>query len=839
MTNTINYGIDLGTTNSAIAKCEGDDVRIFKNRDQKDVTPSAVMVSRNGRKVIGQKAFSSMLVEPDNVATEFKRWMGQSDCKRFTSAGVSLSAEELSAEVLKSLLEDARRQTTDIINTAVITVPAAFGQLQCEATARASQLAGLVNAPLLQEPLAASIAYGIKTDSYNKRWLVYDLGGGTFDIALVSTRNGKLSVLQHQGDNMLGGKDIDRQIVRNIIWPKLTEVFDLPNSVPSAGKLVQVLYRKAEEAKIDLSFSEQAIVSISEVGEDEDGNYIEAEFEINRLELDKIVAPIVDRTIKLCKKAMEQARITASDLSEIILVGGPTYIPILRDMLTSEFGIKLNYSIDPMTVVARGAAIYASTLNTERDLSRVQLSSNIDIELAYEPVWSDTTCLVAGKIARFTGSNNIEVFIEADTGHWSSGWLLVNQEGYFESVVHLLQGKTNNFVISLRDSKGFKLASNIKEFRIRHGLTLAEIPLPHSIGTEIVNKENKSEIDPIFERSTPLPAVKVLTYKASKTLKPSQQEDYIAIKIWEGERFSDPESNTFVGALKIMASQIKRPIPEGADIEIAISINTSRLMDVEAYIPLLDEHFRKDIYIPKDNQESSIEKAGELGVKLSKEYSRINHLEELTQEVEDKDIPDKLGQLRSSLEDLDVEQYQLNEQDNKDPDDAKRVVEKVREIRGAITEIERHLETNAKLPILIRRSEKEKVRASAVVEKWGEKFEKQEYDFLIREVERSIARGNERLLEKSLNDMEDLRFRILFRQNWFWQDLFESLCDSKVSYTDEEIACQLTLGGEEAVKNEDWDRLREVTHQLWKLQASVVEVGDDKKLEVGIKKRFS
>ncbi|MFY9226203.1 MAG: Hsp70 family protein, partial [Blastocatellia bacterium] len=739
MTNAINYGIDLGTTNSAIAKCEDDDVRIFKNRDQKDVTPSAVMISRNGRKVIGQKAFSSMLVEPDNVATEFKRWMGQSDCKRFTSSGINLSAEELSAEVLKSLLDDARRQTTDKIDTAVITVPAAFGQLQCEATARASQLAGLINAPLLQEPLAASIAYGIKADYHNKRWLVYDLGGGTFDIALVSTRNGKLSVLQHQGDNMLGGKDIDRQIVRSIIWPRLTEVFNLPNSIPNNGKLTQILYRKAEEAKIDLSFSEQAIVSISEVGEDEDGNYIEAEFEITRLELDKIVVPIVDKTIKLCKKAMEQARMAVSDLSEIILVGGPSYIPVLRDMLISEFGIKLNYSIDPMTVVARGAAIYASTLNTERDIIKTQPSGSINLELAYEKVWADTSCLVAGKIDRLSGNYEIEVFIESDTGHWNSGWLLTNQEGYFESVVHLLQGRTNNFIISLRDSRGRKVTSNINEFKIRHGLTLAEIPLPHSIGAEIVNKENKSEIDPIFERSTPLPAVKILTYKASKTLKPSQQEDYLAIKIWEGERFSDPESNTFVGALKIMASQIKRPIPEGADIEIAISINTSRLMDVEAYIPLLDEHFRKDIYIPKDNQESSVEKAKDLGSTLNNEYSRINYLEELTQEVEDKDIPVKLEQLRSNLEDLDVEQYQLNEQDNKDPDDAKRVVEKVKEIRGAISEIERHLETNSKLPILIRKSEKEKVRASEVVEKWGEKFEKQEYDFLVREVDRSIA----------------------------------------------------------------------------------------------------
>ena len=160
MSRTIDFGIDLGTTNSAIARALGDELRVFKNRDQKDVTPSAVYIGKNGRTIVGQKAYNQLFEDPENVAVEFKRWMGQGDRKRFPAAGIERSAEELSAEVLKALGEDVARNAHETIAAAVITVPAAFGQLQCEATARAAKLAGLTSTLLLQEPLAASIAYG-------------------------------------------------------------------------------------------------------------------------------------------------------------------------------------------------------------------------------------------------------------------------------------------------------------------------------------------------------------------------------------------------------------------------------------------------------------------------------------------------------------------------------------------------------------------------------------------------------------------------------------------------------------------------------------------------------
>ena len=226
MDRTVDYGIDLGTTNSCIARWEGGSIRVFQNNDQMSVTPSAVHILKTGRVIVGRRAYAALLTDPDNVAVEFKRWMGQ-DRLRFPSAQRELSAEELSAEVLKSLKEDVRRQTGTDVTTAVITVPAAFGALQCEATARAAGLAGFEEAPLLQEPIAAAIGYGARAGSSDQRWLVFDLGGGTFDVAVVSTREGRLNVLEHRGNNILGGKDIDRSIVEQILLPALEATYDL------------------------------------------------------------------------------------------------------------------------------------------------------------------------------------------------------------------------------------------------------------------------------------------------------------------------------------------------------------------------------------------------------------------------------------------------------------------------------------------------------------------------------------------------------------------------------------------------------------------------------------
>ena len=336
MSNAMRYGIDLGTTNSCVARCEGDGIRIFQNNDLMNVTPSVVRLLKNGRIIVGKRAYNAIVDDPANVAFEFKRLMGSKQAFRFPVTGREMSPEDLSAEVLKAMRDDVQRATAEAPTAAVVTVPAAFGALQCDATARAARLAGIEQCALLQEPIAAAVAYGISPTMRDQRWLVFDLGGGTLDIAVTSTRDGRLNVLEHRGNNLLGGKDIDRLLVETCLWPTLAQTFSLPTpeADPEAFRLLsRRLALKAEEAKIELSSRQDVVVSLFDIGEDRDGKPIELELPLKRADLERVVEPIIRQTLVLADQALAGARMTGKDLTRILLVGGPTQMPYLRAVL--------------------------------------------------------------------------------------------------------------------------------------------------------------------------------------------------------------------------------------------------------------------------------------------------------------------------------------------------------------------------------------------------------------------------------------------------------------------------------------------------------------------------
>ena len=195
------YGIDLGTTNSCVAKQSNSDIIVYQNLDNMNVTPSAIYMGKNGRMLVGRRAYDKVISEPENTAIEFKRLMGVQTSKHFELAEKEMTPVELSAEVLKSLRDDVYRNTNTYLNHAIITVPAAFGTIQCEDTYKAAEIAGFKSVVLLQEPIAAGIAYGAKLDSKDQYWLVFDFGGGTLDIAIISPFDGRLTVVNHEGDN--------------------------------------------------------------------------------------------------------------------------------------------------------------------------------------------------------------------------------------------------------------------------------------------------------------------------------------------------------------------------------------------------------------------------------------------------------------------------------------------------------------------------------------------------------------------------------------------------------------------------------------------------------------
>ncbi|MDP3763874.1 MAG: Hsp70 family protein, partial [bacterium] len=230
----IQIGIDLGTTNSSVAINKNGNIEIVKKPGGVEYTPSVFGFDKAKNKVVGQKAYESFYKDASeeeikNYKPEVKRLMGTSEKFHFNRANVDMGPEEISAEILKSLKEDILRKYPDFSTVAaVITVPAAFSVLQSEATKRAGNLAGFKHVVLLQEPIAAAIAYGF-TNTKNENWLIYDFGGGTFDVALIASKDRALSVLGHNGDNFLGGKNFDLEIVDKVIVPKILEKFSINN----------------------------------------------------------------------------------------------------------------------------------------------------------------------------------------------------------------------------------------------------------------------------------------------------------------------------------------------------------------------------------------------------------------------------------------------------------------------------------------------------------------------------------------------------------------------------------------------------------------------------------
>lgn len=366
----MNYiGIDLGTTNSAICSYNGEKTIIYKSPDQNDVTPSAIFIDRRGNKYLGKRAYDSAAKNPDNAATKFKRIMGTSTPVKLSAVNLTMTPEECSAEILKLcfgyLPEEMRNGG---VAGTVITVPAAFNQMQKDATLKAAEMAGLGNVALMQEPVAAVMCV-MKHRTADGIFLVFDLGGGTLDIAIAESINARVSLLAHGGVAMCGGTDFDRSILDSVVRPWLVNTFDLPADFTTNKKykpLIRMSLWAAEKAKIELSSKEETVIILneSEIGVmDESGVEIYVDIPFTRALLDSLIAPKVAEAVQSARETIEKAQLSPHDIERIVFVGGPTQYKPLRDNVAFELGINASTDINPMSAVAEGAAVFAESID--------------------------------------------------------------------------------------------------------------------------------------------------------------------------------------------------------------------------------------------------------------------------------------------------------------------------------------------------------------------------------------------------------------------------------------------------------------------------------------------
>ena len=364
-----NYvGIDLGTTNSVICTYDGSQTRIWKSPEMSDVTPSAIYIDRRGNKYIGQRAYDAASRSPDNCATLFKRFMGTSTPIELPAVNLTLTPEECSAEILKTLfgyLPDEVRNSPE--TSTVITVPAAFNQMQKNATMKAAKMAGIGKVKLVQEPVAVVMSV-MKTRNTDGIFLIYDLCGGTLDISVAESVRKQVTLLAHGGIQMCGGRDFDRLLVDNLVRPWFHENFELSDDL-STNSTYKPLLRMAtwatERAKIELNTRDEAIISLSEIEvgtNDLNGDEIYLEIPLQREFYNDLIADRVNDTICAARDTLSETGLTPNDLESIIWVGGPTHYKPLRDKVSSELSIDGHLPVSPITAFAEGASIFAESI---------------------------------------------------------------------------------------------------------------------------------------------------------------------------------------------------------------------------------------------------------------------------------------------------------------------------------------------------------------------------------------------------------------------------------------------------------------------------------------------
>lgn len=351
-------GIDLGTTNSEVAIVENGKVRIIADGDKK-ILPSFVGIGDNGEVMVGETARNQYLVYPERTVKSIKRLMGQEIHVQL--AEQSYRPQEISAIILKRLKSIAEQDLGYTVNKAVITVPAYFSDAQRQATYEAGEIAGLEVVRMINEPTAAALAYGAN-QTEAKHMLVYDLGGGTFDVSVVNIQAGVVEVLSSHGDNHLGGDDFDQQIIEYLL-DHLQETQQVDARLHS--KAMARITRAAEQAKLILSDQPYARIE-EEYLLEHAGSAIHLSVELSRMEYEEMIEDYINATLDALHIALKGAKLTASDIDEIILVGGSTRTPCIRERLFNEFGFEPHGEVDPDLCVALGAAIQAAMISGQQ-----------------------------------------------------------------------------------------------------------------------------------------------------------------------------------------------------------------------------------------------------------------------------------------------------------------------------------------------------------------------------------------------------------------------------------------------------------------------------------------
>ncbi|TDD93520.1 Hsp70 family protein [Actinomadura rubrisoli] len=802
---TIDFGIDLGTTNSAIAVLNGVDAKVFKNIDGSETTPSAVRVDQRNRLYVGREAKERSEQDPENTSVEFKLRMGTAGGpKVFKDAGRSMGPEQLSAEVLKSLKRDVE-SVGDEVAAAVITVPAAFELSACEATKRAAELAGLAQAPLLQEPTAAALAYGFQSEADNVFWLVYDFGGGTFDAAVVNMRDGEFNVVNHRGDNLLGGKRIDWQIVETLLMPAAVErhgFSDFRRGNPRWAAAVNTLKLAAEAAKIQLSRRDS--VDIDVVLVDAEERRYEFDFDLRRRDVERIAEPYIAQSVDLCRKALNESGLGPDDIEKVLLVGGTTLSPYLRERIADPregLGIALDQSQDPLTVVAKGAAIFAGSKRLEAGPALTTPSPGVyAIELEYSPTGPETEPFVGGRVSGEDTAGLAIEFVNAEAKPpWRSGRIPLSAKGTFTATLWAEKGRRNTFLIELTDQSGAVLRLSQDRIDYTVGTIETQPLLQQTIGIGL----DDNRFLPLVARNTPLPTRQHTTLRTTVAVSRGTGEGMIRIPVLEGEH-PRADRNLRIGRLEVDSEQVRRDVPEGSEVDFTFVVDESRLVVARAYVPILDEEFEHAINM----QTETVPEHADLVRDAQAEKHRLETARRRLIEIGDARASELLARIdRDQLvRDLDSK-VQAARADTTEATECGRLILIV---RAAVDDLEDALEW----PALVRESQDVLDAVQDLVRAKGNDDHRRSLSTAEASVRAARASHDAALLRQRIDDLRSLAVRVLDESGDLPFLIFEELRSLQSEMRDPAEARQLIAAGQRAAAAGDTGTLRDINGVL-------------------------
>ncbi len=796
MADSLFVGIDLGTTNSAAAVFDGDQVTVVRNAQGGTVTPSVVRVDRQGRITVGTRARRFVETDPSNTATEFKRLMGTGQAIELPASGLRKKPEELSAEILKALRQDIMDQLGVDVERAVISVPALFELPQSAATSEAARLAGFTRVELLQEPIASALAAGWRADEAGGSWLVFDLGGGTFDASLLETRDGLLRVIGHDGDNFLGGRDFDWAITEH-----LAAQLEVPLSRknPAHAGPLRTLRLAAEDAKIELSRAERVQISLPQPLV-VDGQELAVELELDRATLERLTLPLCDRAIEVCLGLLRQHGLGAGQLARVVLVGGPTLMPLLRQRVAARLETTIAEGHDPMTLVAQGAALYAATTNLDGRAVASAATSAVgrQVWLQYPAVSSDLTPHVVG---RFLGAEPpTTVQLVRGDGGWSSPAATIGPDGSFVTMVSLVPRKASTFALVAKGKDGVAVAVSPAQITVVQGITISDPPLSRTVGVALAN----GRVQTYLERGTPLPARRTFTHRTVETVARGTAESLLRIPIVQGE-MGEAHLCRLIGTLDIGGAAVRDTLPSGSAVEVTIELDRGGRMAARALVPALDQVFEHVVHLLVPDADPVALDAAIRDLRNQLQAARTDAFRHGLMAV-----LEKLDRLEERLAEAERD---IDAAHGGDADAAQRARRALLDVDGAMAEAD----LARKWPELEAKARDTQIAATSLVGAHGTAAEQSLLGEVMAAVDKARREHDGAELERQLALLQRLAIGAYQRTDESWRGYFEDAASEISSSSDLPRAQTLVTEGKKAAARDDIQELRRVVKALWQL----------------------